>query len=389
LLPILCSLAISCLLICLSGERGIKTTIKLVSLCYAVLAFFQYADPVTDLYTAYSYIDMTKIYGWSFLTNSSVSEGYFSGKFVLQLYFYLMSLLPFKNLYSAIPTFLIYYLNLKVAHKAAGHFKLSYINTRFLLCFVMIILDFYALSNGVRNYWSFAVFLYALYADLFEGKTKLCWIGYIIAIGIHPATVVLLVIRLLCYIRSVYIKVVILAVMALWSNLIELAVAILSAFTSVPIIRLIVSKLLGYTSYGNNTNFSADNFNASSSYMMMHGFRTIFLVVMLLVIIQLLNKKKNTSDYTMVGFYLLMFGLGATAATVATNVLTRYSVAMTMMTPAILSEAHQEDIKRYTLVVGKIRINWVGMAMCACLMLFNYYYLLVEYYHYQFVLTLY
>ena len=359
-------------LYCARGNNIVKV-INVVSIGFALLAFFQLVNPESDLTTAFHHLNNIRNQGWSYFEDLSQSSVYFTGRFSLQMYFYLLSFLPFNNFYSAISMLIVYWCMLMAVHDASRYFGIRLYHEKLLLILVIFLTDFYDCSNGVRNILAFAIFIYAFIEDQTKNKNRyLCWGIYIVALFIHTATWPLLVFRILLVVKYRWLKMLIGTVTILWSNGLESLANLLSLFNSIPMVQGLIHGLIAYTE-GTGSNYTESAFNMSASYMMMKNFRIYLTIILLLIAIVVWRKYKNLSPIMTYGFYLITFTLGANVSGLATNIITRYSFALILIAPILYGEYCTLKVPKMKLVLGRIKIEIIALLFVICAILFNYY----------------
>lgn len=384
---------LSVLLIYSSQEEALKRNIKIVSFGFALLAFFQTVDSQSDLMVAFSHLDNIRSSGWGYFGSIANRSSYFTGKPALQLYFYILSLLPVNNLYSSISMLIAYLCVLKASLYASDFYGASLKQKKMLLIFCILALDFFDASNGVRNVLSFAVFIYCLVNELLLKKNKiLCWVGYTAAALFHPAALVLVMLRILLIIKKRWLKIVLGVLTLMWSNGLQGVYQFLSLFGGIPFIGTLVHKLDAYTLINDveSSNFNETAFNNSSSYMMMRNFRLLLAVgILLLVILIIWKRRENITKMMTYCMYIALFMLGATASGLASNIVVRYSFALIMLTPVFYAEYLQIDIPKKWVSCGPFCYQLANVFLTLCVVLFNYYMFKYHYVSLSFGFTLY
>lgn len=361
-------------------EKRIMGKIRLIAFGYAALAFFQIASEASDLQVAFEHLKNIKTYGMAYFSMpTTIVSDYFTGKIGLQIYFYLLSLLPVHNFYSAISIYIIYYCVLCSIHNVSAYYKVDYQTESKLLALFVLMFDFYDASNGVRNILAFALFIFFLVRELYTDKRNIIsWVMYAVSLSIHPAVGVLLLVRLFLFVKRTSVKCIIGIGMVLWSLGLTGIAEVLSSFTSIPLFSSLHSKIISYSLVqGTNSNF--DSFNTSESYLMMRNFRILFLICLLFLLYMLWRRGKVSTMVSSFCFYLASFSIGATAANIATNVLTRYSYCLIMICPLVYIEYMEHVERKITVVFGKIKCDLPFTLLLACTALFNVYMYLYHY----------
>lgn len=360
--------------------KNIGNLIIFISLSFGILAFFQNVSEYSDLAEAFEYLNGIRQKGFDYFSIDHYTiQNYFSGKIGLQIYFYICSLFPYNNFYSAIAMSLMYFFVLKALQYAADYYEIETSYFKNLMILTLLSIDFFDASNGVRNMFAFSIFIYGLSLDTFKGRKLLGIILYVTAATIHPATIALIALRYLQLIKKGFIKIIIGVILVLWSGGISGVANLLFPFRSIDAVSSIYSKLTYYSLLeGTNENF-AEGFNTSSSYMMMRSFRIIWVLLVILTAIFVLKYLKNKKSISTFSAYLGLFSLGTLAPILATNVFTRYTFGIIMVTPMLLSEYFFSNFPKKYFKVGGTTIDAVIFGFVIVLILFNYYMFLYHY----------
>lgn len=328
---------ISVILILGTPRKKLHHLYIFICLGFSVLAFFQYVRDNSDLVVAFRHLDGIRNSGWAYFDNDL---SYFDGKWTLMVYFYVLSKLPYNNFYSAISMFFLYGLSYYVLRKSAAHFNVSSSIERMCAIILLLVIDFYSASNGVRNFLAFAFFAYVFYLDVVEHKNRLlCVILYLISMGIHSSIWVLLAIRLIMVMKSNFMKAILGIMIILWSYAIEMGVGLVASLNFIPGISSLYEKIYAYTSLGGYIMSSGANiFSTSQNYLMMNSIKILMIVVIIYTIYRSYKSKGVLSDYTTGILYISIFALGASAGNVATNVLARFANCLFLMMPYLWME---------------------------------------------------
>lgn len=354
--------------------------ILFVSLAFGVLAFFQKPSEQSDLAEAFRYLNGLRQSGFEYFQNEHYTiQNYFSGKIGLQIYFYLCSLLPFNNFYSAIAVFLMYFFILKSIQVSAEYYQLEGKSIKNLFILFLLLFDFYDASNGVRNMFAFSMFVYGLTLDVFRNRKITGLLLYVIATTIHPSTAALIILRYLQILQNVVLRLAIGGVLLLWSSGITGISRLLAPFTGISAIAMIQSKLYYYSLLGGTNENFGTGFNTSSSYMMMRSFRIVLVITIIVITYVILKNTQKQKTIATFAQYLCFFSLGTLAPIMATNVFTRYSFAIIMITPILYAEYLNLEIKEKKLQLGGVSIRLSTTMLLIVILLFNYYMFLYHY----------
>lgn len=378
-----------------SSPEKIDKASLIISVILFILAFFQKVDNLSDLNLAFEYLDKLRNDGPSFFQQLDVRTSlYFLGRYSLQVYFYIISLLPWNNFFSSIAIFVIYFLSFK---SVLRFYHANYINidcAKMLLILLLLLIDFYDGSNGVRNMLSFSIFIYAIVWDLCFAKTKreliFCFILYFIAAFLHSSAWILLAIRCILFLKRfsnpLFIGGLLLACSYATTNFAEM----LAPYSDVPVVGAVLHGFDAYAfAESSSYNFDEAAFNTQSKYLMMSKFRLLFIFILLFFIYRNRKKSEQYSPILLYSIFLCFFALGTGLSEMATNVLTRYSYAIIFLAPIITAEISMRE--EWCIGTSFYR-NIISYKMFLCLLviilLFNYYMFGQHYYnlHFDFIL---
>lgn len=355
--------------------------ILIISSLFALMAFFQKVSEMSDLYEAFGYLNGIRESGFSYFQNPHYTiQNYFSGKIGLQLYFYLMSLFPYNNFYSAISMFLMYFFLLKSIQVAVEYYDLEKRMLQNCIILLILIINFYNASNGVRNMLAFSVFIYGIVLDIYKEKRCVAVILYLVGVSIHPAVAVLVGLRYLYLVKNIFLKLTVGAVLLLWANGLSGLLAILQPFNSIGFISVLSGKITYYSMLGGSNENFGETFNTSGSYLMMRYFRIFWVLLILCAAFVIIMKNiKEQNGIAVFSFYLGMFTLGTLPSIFATNVFSRYSVAVFMVTPILLCQYRSLDLQKIKLRIRYTKIGLLEAGLCIGIVLILYYNLTASY----------
>ena len=100
------------------------------------------------------------------------------------------------HLIAAFTVFAIYYVSLKITCQIGADYKIN--NKRIILhiVFLIFIINFYGITNNIRNVFSFSLIILAVFRECYENKKNaLTYFLYLFPLFIHPSAFVLLFIR--------------------------------------------------------------------------------------------------------------------------------------------------------------------------------------------------
>ena len=370
--------------------KRIGTLIIFISISFGILAFFQLPMEQSDLTEAFRYLNGIRQTGFEYFQIQNYAiQNYFSGKIGLQIYFYLCSLLPWNNFYSAIAMSLMYFFCLKAIQMAAEYYQIEKKKIKKLLILFLLLVDFYDASNGVRNMFAFSIFIYGLALDIYRGKRIVGFFLYAIAVSIHPSVTALIGLRYIQFLRKRVFRVIIGTALALWSSGIEGIIALLSPFTSINAVNVIQGKLYYYSLVNGATDNFGDTFNTAFSYMLMRGFRICLVITILVIAYRVLQETKKCRTVAAFSQYLCFFSLGTLAPIMATNVFTRYSFAVIMIAPMLYAEFLGLFLPQKMARIGSKKWKLSTVALFMVVIAFNYYMFLYHYSSFKLAFELY
>lgn len=181
------------------GEKHGRLCAFIIGLLMAVLAFSMDVHPSSDLNRYYYYLD--------FFRDQSFKKSFLFA--IIQNnplhYISLMLCTVFANnqMYTAVFTFIDYFLVLKLVGNTCNDYNLS--KKHYLVCvaFVLMNLNFFLVVNVIRIFFVFAVFFYCLYEESIRKKHKiLCIIIYVMLVFYHYAALILLAARIFSIIMN-------------------------------------------------------------------------------------------------------------------------------------------------------------------------------------------
>lgn len=376
---------LTCLSIFIFNARlsMLKNVVFIVATFLSILAFFQEVSKGSDLNTAFYHLDKIRQLGWNYFNTKDINESmYFSGRDALKVYFYILSFFPYNNFYSSISIFFIYYLPLKSTLTVCSFYRTHIKTTKYLLILLIWMIDFFDASNGVRNMLSFSIFIYALIQELYsvtKQKRFISWGLYIISALIHSSAWILILLRLLLFLKNKRLYIMAGIVLLIWSYSLEYLTPLLQTISG-SISGSLEHQLNAYT-YNNNTagNFDTTGFNNQSSYLLMRLFRIIHISLFIYMFYLLWDRAKRLSSLPIFVFLLSTFCIGSAFSNIANNVLTRYSFAMIFLTPIFYTYYNAMPIRKKE-VIG---IERFALGLIIVALLFNYY-MFRYHYHYMY-----
>lgn len=168
------------------------------------------------------------------------------------------------HLMPAISTFVVYYtafyITCKIGLSSGNNWKYTFEYLVFIMCF----LNFYEVTETVRNIMAFAIVEAAVFRDIYEGKKDLKTLAlYIIPVFIHPTAILLVAIRIGLNLISIM-KTLLLLSIALLSFIVNWLYNSFFNVINIPVIKAVISKAYFYLL--NNTNEWGATIQRSSYY---------------------------------------------------------------------------------------------------------------------------
>lgn len=220
------------------------------------------SDDLTREYEALSGIRNS---GWAyFKTGTSnyysgilgvVSSTKFEGIFVSQLIYYIFAHFPVFNFLPAFVVSFQFLLEFSLLEKINRRYNFSQKEMIFLFLLFFLTREIRWMMSGIRNQLAFTIGFYIIYEDLVEKKSKIwSFIGLILCGMIHQSAYILVVYRVILFVKSNKIRMIIAAFMLTWSNMLNLIFKIIQHFSDFSIINSLLWKLTIYTQNDSGTN---------------------------------------------------------------------------------------------------------------------------------------
>lgn len=224
-------------------RKRMKLYFFIISLTFAIIAFFFVPDVSFDLYRHYGVIDTFRKYGWNF----GVITGEFPSLIIANGFFYLISFLPSNSFLPAITAFISYYALLNIIYKAAIKYNLNRKSMLLGAFFTVTTFNYLALMSGIRNWLAFSLFAYFLYIDLVENRRKVvCAIMYIALCFLHSSVWILVAFRIAAKFFNKLTSIIVIACLVGWSYYTNLIFYILNKFSNVKFINVLQDKISFY-----------------------------------------------------------------------------------------------------------------------------------------------
>ena len=229
------------------SEKRKKIYYVFIALIFGILSYSIYPNIHLDL--SRMYLEMES------LKNLPVSELFSNDLFLTTptyaLYIYIIGKIGIMRLFQASTTFVIYLLMLLMIRDVSKRRQLSKKTELVLILSFFLINNFVTAVSGVRFYFATTIFIYVLYKELiYKIKFRKCLVIYILCCLFHNSVAILLFFRLLLplYEKSKYIKILINAILLLWTFFKNGIILILREFPNIPFLYTTGYKLSAYDS---------------------------------------------------------------------------------------------------------------------------------------------
>ncbi|MBT2678820.1 EpsG family protein [Bacillus sp. ISL-35] len=172
----------------------------LVVISIVIISISIKPDIEYDLSRHYEIVNNMRYYGYEYETG-------YESLVIIKVIFYLVSLSRYNELLPAISVAITYSIFIYITRNFINKYKTS--NKLFLLSWLIniSILPFLVSYSGVRTSMAFAIFALALYRDIILKKKNLTIIIlYVIPLFIHPASGILVGLRILYFNRNLFVS---------------------------------------------------------------------------------------------------------------------------------------------------------------------------------------
>ncbi|SCI76585.1 Uncharacterised protein [uncultured Clostridium sp.] len=321
----------------ITPKKYIKILIIIFSIVIGIISFLFVPVEDMDLFRHYQRLEILRNINLSELNNTHI----YDSLPVIKYYLFFISKLKYNGFLPAITIFIIYFLMGLIIHKFSKSNNLSKKAEVFLYLFFILTHNYLTSISGIRNFMAFSIFFYVLYMDLVEGKKKLiCFSIYIILCFIHTSVIILIVIRLILFIRIRFLKKIVVSLILVWSFFIPVITTIFTKFERIEFFRELIYKMSVYNNIGITINIHSI-------------LATILLIIAILIICistNILNVKEDKPIYTYLNYakLLCIFIIGSINNY---HVFIRFSNSLTFVIPIILGVAINNKLTSYKKVV--------------------------------------
>lgn len=180
------------LFFCLFKHRK-NYKIFLILLCFnvAIIGFNWIPYPTDDLLSYYRLMNEMKNGGLNFVNKFSDYRLFV----VINYFIYSISLTGIYNLLPAITGFIVYFLILYTIFDYANSNNISTYSLVLTTMLILCSLPLVQIVSGIRNYLAFSIIVYLLYMEAIK-KKKVYMMYYLIPVFIHPAVILIIIIRI-------------------------------------------------------------------------------------------------------------------------------------------------------------------------------------------------
>ena len=168
----------------------------IIALGFASFAYCYEALTASDIVRYFSYIeDIGQVSFHRMFTYGSYGA---SGLFVFNAACWLAGRMGDPRIIPALSILIVYYLSIYMACRVSDTLQSKRRSLMISLLFILTALNFYALTNNVRNVLALVLIGYATFRDCYEGKRN-AWtfLLYILPVFIHTSAILVLVLRLI------------------------------------------------------------------------------------------------------------------------------------------------------------------------------------------------
>ncbi|MCI8506880.1 MAG: hypothetical protein HFI67_11925 [Lachnospiraceae bacterium] len=272
-----------------------RTYIFCMSLFFANLSYCYTPESVhPDLYRYFEYI--FRLRGRSLA--ETVSYGYQGTKlYVFSFFVWIANLFQDEHLVPFFSVLLVYYIAFYCTCFMGEREKIKWKFVCTYLVFQMMTLDWYSLTNNVRNVAAFAVIGFAIFRDTYVGKKDLLTlICYVAPIFVHPTSLIFVLVRIvLAFIKTNKMRVILLAVTILINLIVELLEKNINLITDNYVIQYLIRKAYNYLFDTNSAYGLAVQASLRSSITRIL-YLTLAVLFVLMFFVLLYNKTKNRRE---------------------------------------------------------------------------------------------
>lgn len=174
-----------------------KTYIFCGAISIAVFAYVYTPSIETDLIRYFDYVEIISQKSFGELLNNNVHSIGGQEITVFAILSWIIGHMGDVHLLPFFSVFCIYYIGLYITCRVGQDYKIS---TKYLFLYIVFLLvasNFYAITNNIRNVFSFSIVSLACFRDTYlKNRNLLTWLLYILPIFIHPTAILFIVLRI-------------------------------------------------------------------------------------------------------------------------------------------------------------------------------------------------
>lgn len=281
-----------------------------ISVVLLGLMFFFLNPPYEyDLYRHYEllaqlqHMNFRNFFSGKVVSTNNLFNEYSDQSMIYLIYAFIISKIPIPHLLPVISTILIYGLMALLILKVRDTFELSKLQTLIIFTFLLFCVDIRS-ATGIRNMLAFSIFVFTAYEDMIKKRNKIvCFVIYMLTVGIHISTIVFLILRILTLIKGKIPKIVVgIAIFFSYSS-IDVIKNFLMRFSALPVVTSVLNKIAIY--YGNEGRYNQLN-------IVFHLIMITF-YIMIWVYPKFCCKSKEYSDFLSFFIYSAVYTLGSIA----------------------------------------------------------------------------
>lgn len=301
----------------------------------------------------------------------------YSNLFAVDIYFHVVSELGDDQMLPAISCFIYYFVAFYIMQDYKSRVTIKNIDYIIFTTFVTCATIFCSIVNGIRWPLSFVLFILAVYREIVQGKKNFwTWVLYAISIFFHFSAIVLLIIRLLLFVKNKKIMLTVGALGALVPGAINMLSKRIGGLTTS---NTIINQLL-YSLNRSNMYFQwnqgewADIVRNSRYYKLEAFFYYIIVGILLFCFYYLYKKRKKngiTQNYFAIEDVFTFFLLIATliSFTMSAHTYIRFVTPLILCFTLVIYKFYQECISSWI----RIAVNTMFILLSGVGLLLNLY----------------
>lgn len=265
----------------LFGKNNWKADVFCLALVFANLSYCYTPESMyPDLFRYFQYI--TRMHG---LTLTETLASYYEGShlYVFNFFVWLANTCKDPHILPAVSVFTVYYISF---YCTCCFGERENIDRKYVLLYLlvaMLCLDWYSLTNNVRNIAAFALVGFAIFRDVYMKKidviTILC---YIMPVFIHPTAVLFLAVRVgLLVIRSYRSRVLVVILAVFISPIVSVLQRNIQKITHNELLNYVIRKAYNYL-FDTSSAYGLSVQNSTRSLLMRILFLTLVAVICLI-----------------------------------------------------------------------------------------------------------